>query len=397
LARDLTPILSRWRHGTILPQFLEPWRAMRVGVNLLWCRPGQVGGSEEYLARQLVGLASVAPQTSARLLVPPGFQHAHPELAARFEIATGNPVTRYRGARLLAEAFVAPSRFADVDVVHHGGGTLPVRHGRTPTLLTIHDVQYLRYPRYFSLARRAYLRLRVPRSIRDATMIAVPSEFVATTVVDAFGTDPSRIAVVPHGYDPPAAALPVADELRHRYRLGDRRILVYPAITHPHKGHRLLVELLAGPWADEDLVLVLLGADGAAADAVGEAIATLGVGDRIVRPGRVPAADRDGLIALAEALVFPSEYEGFGAPVLEAMALGVPVVCSDRAALPEVAGDAAVVLPPTVEAWADSLAKVAATRDELVERGRQRAAGYTVASSGRALAAAYRLILGEAH
>ena len=80
-----------------------------------------------------------------------------------------------------------------------------------------------------------------------------------------------------------------------------------------------------------------------------------------MRPGRVPAADRDGLIALAEALVFPSEYEGFGAPVLEAMALGTPVICSDRAALPEVAGDAAVVLPPTVDAWADALATVAAT------------------------------------
>ena len=171
---------------------------------------------------------------------------------------------------------------------------------------------------------------------------------------------------------------------------------MYPAITHPHKGHRLLVELLAGPWADPDLVLVLLGAAGAADDAVSEAIATLGVGDRIVRPGRVPAADRDGLIALAEALVFPSEYEGFGAPVLEAMALGTPVVCSDRAALPEVAGDAGVVLPPTVEAWADALAKVAATRDELVERGRQRAARYTVAASGRALAAAYRLAGGGA-
>ncbi len=368
---------------------------MRVGVNLLWCRPGQVGGSEEYLVRQLVGLASVAPEISARLLVPPGFQAAHPELASRFAIATGKSVTRYRGARLLAEAFTAPSRFADVDVVHHGGGTLPVRHGRVPTLLTIHDVQYLRYPQYFSLARRAYLRQRVPRSVRDATVIAVPSEFVAATLVDAFGTDPSRIAIVPHGYDPPATAPSAADDLRSRYRLGDRRVLVYPAITHPHKGHRLLIELLAGPWADDDLVLVLPGAAGAAADAIGEAITALGVGDRIVRPGRVPDADRDGLIALAEALVFPSEYEGFGAPVLEAMALGVPVICSDRAALPEVAGDAAVLLPPTLEAWADALAKVAATRDELIERGRQRAALFTVASSGRALVGAYRRTLGE--
>ncbi len=334
------------------------------------------------------------PRCLPASLVPPGFASAHPELAERFELVTGRPITRYRGARLLAEALTIPPRLGDVDVVHHAGGTLPLGRRRVPTLLTVHDVQYLRYPQYFSLARRTYLRARVPPSVRGATAIAVPSQFVAKTLIDAFGTDAARVVVVPHGYDPSPSALPAADELRHRYRLGDRRVLVYPAITHPHKGHRLLVELLAGPWADPDLVLVLLGGAGAADPIVSEAIATLGVGDRIVRPGRVPASDRDGLIALAEALVFPSEYEGFGAPVLEAMALGTPVVCSDRAALPEVAGDAAVVLPPTVEAWADALDKVAATRDELVERGRQRAARYTVAASGRALAAAYHLAVG---
>ena len=77
------------------------------------------------------------------------------------------------------------------------------------------------------------------------------------------------------------------------------------------------------------------------------------------------AADRDGLLAAAEALVFPSEYEGFGAPVLEAMALGTPVICSDRTALPEVAGDAALVLPLELDAWKGALDEVAARRDEL--------------------------------
>jgi glycosyltransferase involved in cell wall biosynthesis len=369
---------------------------MRVGVNLLWCRPGQVGGSEEYLVRQLVGLAAVAPELPARLLVAPGFASAHPELAERFEIVTGWRVTGTRGGRLFAEAFTDTAQFADVDVVHHAGGTLPLRHPRHPTLLTVHDVQYLTAPHYFSAARRTYLRNRVPRSVHRATAIAVPSHYVASTVVDAFDTDPAKVAVVPHGYDPPPTGLPVAGELRRRYGLGDRRVVVYPAITHPHKGHQLLVELLAGPWADQDLLLVLLGGAGAADDAVSEAIAALGVGDRIVRPGRVPAPDRDGLIALAEALVFPSEYEGFGAPVLEAMALGTPVVCSDRTALPEIVGDAAVVLPPTVEAWADALVTVAARRDDLVERGRRRAANYTVAASGRALAVAYDLAIGTA-
>jgi glycosyltransferase involved in cell wall biosynthesis len=237
---------------------------------------------------------------------------------------------------------------------------------------------------------------RVPPSVGAATLVAVPSRFVATTLVEAFGRTPSDIVVVPHGYDPPPPqALPDAGELRRRYRLGDRRVIVYPAITHPHKNHRLLVELLAGPWSDPDLVLVLLGGAGAAEQEVRAAIADRALADRVVRLGRVPAADRDGLVSLAEALVFPSEYEGFGAPVLEAMALGTPVVTSDRGALPEVAGGAAVVLPPTVGAWAGAFDTVVADSDALVARGRRRAADFTVAASGAALAAAYRRTAAE--
>jgi alpha-1,3-rhamnosyl/mannosyltransferase len=231
----------------------------------------------------------------------------------------------------------------------------------------------------------------VPSSVRRASVVAVPSRFVASTLVEAFGLDSDDLAVVPHGFDPPPLeTLPDPAALRRRYGLGGRRLLVYPAITHPHKGHRLLVELLAGPWSDPDLALVMLGGAGAAERAVTAAIADAGVADRVVRPGRVPAADRDGLVALAEALVFPSRYEGFGAPVLEAMALGTPVIASDRGALPEVAGDAAVVRAPTVDAWADALDAVAAGRDELVAAGLRRAAEFTVGASGAALAAAYR-------
>ena len=222
-------------------------------------------------------------------------------------------------------------------------------------------------------------------------MIAVPSEYVRTTVIDAFGVDAGNVLVVPHGVDPvdPDAACDPAT-LRARYRLGDRRVLVYPAMTHPHKGHRFLVELLAERWTDPDLVLVLLGRPGAADGDVQRAIAERRLADRILRPGRVPDADRDGLIALAEALVFPSEYEGFGAPVLEAMALGTPVICSDQAALAEVAGDAAVVRPLDLDAWSGALDAVSADRDGLVRRGRARAERFTTAVSGSALAVAYR-------
>ena len=153
-------------------------------------------------------------------------------------------------------------------------------------------------------------------------------------------------------------------ELRRRFALGDDRVFVYPAMTAPHKRHDFLVELMQRHWTDPDLRLVLIGGQGLAEDDVARAIdrSPTEVRQRIVRLGRVSDADRNGLLAMAEAMVFPSEYEGFGAPLIEAMALGTPVICSDATCLPEVVGDAAVVRPLQLDAWADALDEVAARR-----------------------------------
>jgi glycosyltransferase involved in cell wall biosynthesis len=168
---------------------------------------------------------------------------------------------------------------------------------------------------------------------------------------------------------------------------------VYPAITHPHKGHRFLLEVMATAWRQPDLRLVLLGGRGAADEAVEATIDGLGLRPRVVRTGRVPAAERDGLVAMADALVFPSEYEGFGAPAIEAMALGTPVVCADHPTLIEVVGGAGLVLPRTVDAWAGALDTVAARREAMVAAGLERVTRFTTAASGAELAAAYRRAL----
>jgi glycosyltransferase involved in cell wall biosynthesis len=184
-------------------------------------------------------------------------------------------------------------------------------------------------------------------------------------------------------------ATPEAD-LRRRFALGAGPVIVLPAITHPHKGHLFLLRVMATCWTDPALRLVLTGGEGAAEGEVRGAIEALGLGERVVRTGRVSTADRDGLLRMAEAMVFPSEYEGFGAPVIEAMALGVPVVCSDRTCLPEVAGDAAIVLPLDVDAWSDALQRVATERDLLIAAGRERATLFTTRRSAEALVDAYR-------
>jgi glycosyltransferase involved in cell wall biosynthesis len=225
----------------------------------------------------------------------------------------------------------------------------------------------------------------------------VPSAFVRGTVIDTFGIDADRVVVVPHGVP---AATPIDRstdaQLRARYGLGARPYVVYPAITHPHKGHARLLDMM--PALDADVALLLVGGPGAAETDVMAAIRDRGLAGRVVRTGRVTDAERDALIAGAEALVFPSQYEGFGAPLVEAMTLDVPIVASAQPAVREVVGDAGVLVADgdagRGEAWTAAVQDAIRRRDELVAAGRARRRAFTIEASGAALAAAYRQAAG---
>jgi alpha-1,3-rhamnosyl/mannosyltransferase len=366
-----------------------------VAVNLLWCVPGDVGGSEQYLVRQLLGLAQVRSEFVPTLFCLPAFVDTHPELGVLYPMVAAGIDGDERPRRILAEHTWLTRRTRRADLVHHGGGTTPVV-GRRPIVLTIHDLQYRTHPGYLTPSKLRYLERAIPRSVRRASVVTVPSEYVRSSVVDAFGVSPESVVVVPHGVESHlGAGAPSEFELRRDYGLGSGPVLVFPAITHPHKGHRFLLEVMAASWTDPDLRLVLLGGRGAAEAEVAATIERLGLTRRVVRPGRVPEAHRDGLIALATALVFPSEYEGFGAPVVEAMALGTPVVCSDHPALVEVVGEAGIVRPTDADAWADVLEVVARDGAALRAAGRRRAAAFSTKHSGEALVGAYRMALGR--
>jgi alpha-1,3-rhamnosyl/mannosyltransferase len=368
--------------------------AIDVAVNLLWCVPGEVGGSEQYLVRQLLGLAVHATSFQPTLYCLASFVDAHPELAQLYPMEAAAITGTSRPRRVVAEHSWLRRRTRNAGIVHHGGGTAPMV-GRRPIVLTIHDLQYLTHPEYLTPMKRRYLERAIPRSVGRAAVVAVPTEYVRRTVVDAYHVDPDRVVVVPHGVESSLGAdAPSAHDLRRKYGLGTGPLVIYPAITHPHKNHRFLLTLMAEHWTDPDLRLVMLGGKGAAEAEVVADIDRLGLERRVVRPGRVSDADRDGLVAAADVLVFPSQYEGFGAPAVEAMALGTPVVCSDQPALAEVVGDAGLVLPLELDAWADALDVVAAGAETLCDAGRMRARAFTTERSGAALAGAYDLALG---
>ncbi|MEC8502114.1 MAG: glycosyltransferase family 1 protein, partial [Actinomycetota bacterium] len=270
------------------------------------------------------------------------------------------------------------------DLVHHGGGTLPIVRSSTPTVLTIHDLQYLRFPQYFSSSRRRYLQAMMPRSARVATTITTPTAHVADDVARSFSVDREKIVVVPHGV--PTLTADPAEVQHQREVLGNGQpLVVYPAITHPHKGH---LRLIAAMQRLRDAKLVLIGGVGSAEDDVLNAIAASPHPEQVIRMGRVSDEMRNALIAAADVVAIPSEEEGFGAPVIEAMTLGTPVVCSDIGALREVAGNAAILVGHEPENIADGISHALESRDTLLSAASARVRDFTLEASGSALRSA---------
>ena len=360
---------------------------------MLWCIPGEVGGSEEYLVRQLSGLAAVDSPYEITVYAPHGFGSVHSDLAAIHRVIEAPSTCRRREIRIFLEHTWLARQIGPSKIVHHGGGIVPSRAHRT-TLLTVHDVQYLTFPEYFSAHKLKYLQNRVPSSLSRTSAVAVPSSYVAATLVKSFGVSPDKIQKVRHGVSDSLGTLATSEaELRQRFGLGTAEILFMPAITHPHKNHEFLLQLLANKWTSPNLRLVLAGGEGRSETSVQQRIIELGIGDRVVRIGRVAPNDRDGLIKMSLALVFPSSYEGFGAPVLEAMKLGTPVISSDQTSLPEVIGNAGLVLPLEIEAWAGAIDQLRQRRRELVELGFRRATEFTDIKSAEDLCLAYERAL----
>ncbi len=379
----------------------------RIGVNLLWLVPGVVGGSEEYTTRLLRALAEQAPpDLHLTLFALASFAEAHPDLVAAYPTVTAPLNGRNKAERVGAEAtwLAREAGRRHIDLLHHAGGVIPPGPavGRFPAALTIHDLQPLLLPENFSAVKRRWLATMLPRSARRARVVLTPSEPTSRSVVEVLGVAADRVRTVPHGVVAPTQ-VPAGRllEARQRYRLGPDLVL-YPAITYPHKDHLTLVRSFARLAADRPgATLVLTGGAGPAEAEVAAAVRASGVGDQVRRTGRIPWSDLDALYELASVVAVPSRFEGFGAPALEAMAAGAPLVASDATALPWVVGDGGLLVPAGDEvAWAQALARLLDDPDErrrLQDAGRARAATFSWARAAAALAAGYRraLAVGE--
>lgn len=259
-----------------------------------------------------------------------------------------------------------------------------VRHMRT--VVTVHDLGYLRYPEAHTAAQRLYLRFSTIWSARAASHLIAVSAATRSDLVRLAGVSPASITVVHHGVAE-RFRQPVADPARARAIVGgDEPYFLYVGTVQPRKNLVRVIEAFANAsrrLADAGIapILVIAGKRGWLSEGIAQRAAECGVAHRVRFVGYVADDDLPALYREALGFVFPSLYEGFGMPVLEAMACGTPVLTSNSSSLPEVAGDAALMVDPLdVGAIAEGLARLAcdaALRQDLRQRGYQRAAQFT--------------------
>ena len=284
-----------------------------------------------------------------------------------------------------------------VDVVHSLASTAPA-WGAFRRVVTIHDVIYRIYPEAHRGLRAKGMSALVPLAARRSDRIIVPSASTRNDLTELLKIPADKIDVVPEGVRVPAQPPSESPaEVRARLGLGDRPVVLTLSAKRPHKNISRLLEAIALIPKGRRPILLLPGYATQWEDELRRSAAALGLADDTRFLGWVGDGELEALYSVTSCFVFPSLYEGFGLPVLEAMARGVPVACSDRGSLPEVAGGAARLFDPEQpQAIADAIDTLLSDPDEaarLIEAGRARAVKFTWQETGRATAAVYRRTL----
>lgn len=350
----------------------------RIGISLLTLVPGIVGGSETY-ARELCAALGRVGRHEYRVSVPTIAADAGGPLPSHVVAAYRASRTTPGRIAAMAQAALAPWPLRralgtrDLDAIHFPLSVMLPPVAGLPAATTVLDVQHELLPEFFSRAELAYRRAVYGATVRRSRLVLTISEHARQTLIERLHLQPERVRAihlaVDHARFTPDPA--VARE----------PLLLYPANPWPHKNHARLFEALALVRQERpELRLVLTGSGHEGRP----------VPDGVDVRGRVPGDELLRLYRSASALVFPSLYEGFGMPVLEAMAVGTPVACSTAGSLPEVAGDAAVLFDPAdPEAIAAGILAALDRGGDLRERGLQRAAAFTWEACARAHDAVY--------
>jgi glycosyltransferase involved in cell wall biosynthesis len=274
------------------------------------------------------------------------------------------------------------------EIFHATDHLLPrLVHARS--VFTLHDLTALTFPSAHTQLNRRFLQLRLPYFLRAANLVIAVSAATQRDAMRVYRLPAERLRVIHHGIDScfRPAAPEVQARVRARYQLPDRFILSVGTLE-PRKNLITLLDAYHALRAEgSDMALVIAGGRGWHSEPFFNRLRTLGLENTVRLLGRVPDEDLPALYTLAEVFTFPSLYEGFGLPVLEAMACGTPVLCSNSSSLPEVAGEAALLIVPTdIREWTQALAQIThntSLQTDLRERGIKQAMRYTWEATAR--------------
>jgi glycosyltransferase involved in cell wall biosynthesis len=382
---------------------------MRIALNTTAFIPGKMGGIETYFRKILACLQKVNTGDDYFLLVDSHYTDEYLLTSPNFNKVMCNftePSLLWfiRGVlrnTLKFDILKPVLNRLPVDIIHHPFSTLIPPGLKIPSVLTFHDIQHEFFPEFFVGAEMKNRRDFSRRSAIEATRIIAISEHVKSSLVDKYQVSPDKIDVVYNGYGHEYQVMDSDRELelvKMKYAL-DRPFMYYPAATWPHKNHKKLLEamrLLSDKY-NFDGNLVLTGVAKQSNNEILGDIDRLRLTDRVKILGYLPYGDIPSLYNLARLLVYPSLFEGFGLPLVEAMACGCPIVCSNVTAMPEVVKNAALFFTPTSEediadkiwsVWNDD-----SLRGQLVLKGRERVKQFQWERSARETIEVYRKAL----
>jgi len=333
---------------------------MRVGINLLYLRPGKVGGSEIYI-RELIKELSKLPNThiilfcgaeaaktfssSENLVIVPVFDHSFNQMRRLF--AENISLKKYCKIYKIDILF-SPANFG-----------APLLQGKIPQVVTVHDLQHKYLKSYFSKAKYLQREILFRLSLAKAKKIIAISNYTKQGILNEYNVSPNQIRTI---YEGIADKIPLnnlyLNNIKAKFGL-DNSFFFYPAMLAPHKNHPMLLHAFSNflrMSCDNNCFLLFSGYKDPRWETIQEISRSLGISDRVFHLGYLSRKELFGVMTLATAMVFPSKFEGFGLPILEAMQCGTPVIASDCTSIPDVAGEAAQLInPEDIKGWAKAM------------------------------------------
>jgi glycosyltransferase involved in cell wall biosynthesis len=349
---------------------------IRIGINALYLIPGKVGGTEIYLRSLLAALAEIDSDNQYFVFTNaetgPDLVPAKPN----FHYAPQSVHATVRPARILWEQLVLPivSRSHRIQVMFNPGFVAPLL-GPCPNVTVFHDLQHKRHPEHFRWFDLPFWQALLYTSARYSRKIVAVSQATAADLAHFYSTPPDRVRVVPHGVEEQFFHLAADRDSEHPY-------LLCVSTLHPHKNLDSLLRAFAVfHQARPDFRLVVAGLRGFYSEELERLREELGLADCVTFTGWIPRNDLYDLFRRATAFIYPSRFEGFGMPILEALAAGLPSACSNVEPMKSVAGNAAVLFDPaSIEEISRAIEQITSSPDVracLMRAGPERAAQFS--------------------